>query len=131
MEQRLYGATYFRQGLFGQKIQYYPDSLLLCNSFTHNSAPTRRRRKAGVGSYLPFIPAPAASLTIWAPRLFLAIFYIFFDPAQTSQVFACERHMRESALHPLRCAEAPLFPHIQVPLFPDRYALPDLAGKEC
>jgi len=53
--------TYHR-GLLAQKIQYSPDSHALCISFTHDSAPTRRRRKAGVGSYLPFIPAPAASL---------------------------------------------------------------------
>ena len=56
--------------LLGQKIQYSPDSHALCISFTHNSAPTRRRRKAGVGSYLPFIPAPAASLiaTLYPPK---------------------------------------------------------------
>jgi len=36
-----------------QKIQYLPDSATFFRSFTYSSAPTRRRRKAGVGRTSP------------------------------------------------------------------------------
>jgi hypothetical protein len=46
-------VRFSQKSILYQKIQYLPDSLALYRTFTHTSAPTRRRRKAGVGCTSP------------------------------------------------------------------------------
>src|SRR5579864_8563283 len=73
---RLYGTD--------RKIQYYPDSATFFSSFTYSSAPTRRRRKAGVGRTSPLsgachLPKPrtfASSISIKDPVSLSLHFYV-------------------------------------------------------